>query len=352
MPLNEPGWWYGRGADRSWQALALSPLSAFYDWVTRRRMARDDGLRSPLPVICVGNFTAGGTGKTPFVCWLAEALKQRAQTPVILTRGFGGRLAGPVWVDGDQHTAQDVGDEPLLIAKHAPVMVARDRAKGLRAILKDQDKFNVVIMDDGLQNPSVEKDLAIAVVDGQRGFGNGWVIPSGPLRASLSAQVSAVGAVVINRGSQQNSIADLTDSLVTTLRADGFEGPVLSATLIVPNDVPALENERVLAYAGIGNPERFFDTVRFLGATIVARHVFADHHQVTAGEAQALLQRAKDEALTLVTTEKDDVRLSDADASVAALKAASRVVPIDMVLSEQDQHTIDSLLEACLVNGT
>ena len=152
-------------------------------------MARADSHHAAVPVICVGNFTAGGTGKTPFVCWLVGLLKQRGLKPAILTRGFGGRMTGPVWVQPDTHTAIEVGDEPLLLAKRAPVMVARKRAEGVHAITQHEDQFDVVIMDDGLQNPSIKKDLSIALVDGKRGFGNGQVIPAGPLRASLSRQL-------------------------------------------------------------------------------------------------------------------------------------------------------------------
>lgn len=351
MPLNEPGWWYGRGAMRTWQALALTPLSYVYDWVASQRMIRTDGFEAALPVICVGNFTAGGTGKTPFVCWLADTLKERNHKPAILTRGFGGRLSGPAWVDRDQHGAGDVGDEPLILAKHAPVMVSPDRVKGIQAISQHPDKFDVVIMDDGLQNPSVRKDVSIAVVDGKRGFGNGRVIPAGPLRAALSTQAPRVAAVVVNQGSVTSPSTTQIESITTTLRGQGFAGVVLQATVTVPNDGASLQNERVLAYAGIGNPERFFETVRSLGAEVAHQHTFADHHAITESEAHELLQIAQSKELTLVTTEKDFVRLSSADTRVGALKAASRVVPIEMEFSEQDGAAIKSLIETCCVKS-
>lgn len=312
-------------------------------------MARTGGLAVGLPVICVGNFTAGGTGKTPFVCWLVDATKQRDLKPVILTRGFGGCLPGPVWVDQDSHTAEEVGDEPLLLAKHAPVMVARDRAEGLQAIAQDSKKFDVVIMDDGLQNPSVNKDLSIAVVDGKRGFGNGRVIPAGPLRASLSHQAPRVSAIVINNGPAPDARSPMTAPITSKLRGNGFDGPVIEATMSVPAGAKTLKSKRVLAYAGIGSPERFFETVRLQGADLVEQRVFADHHQLTTVEARSLLQSAADQSLTLVTTEKDWVRLSDHDTVLKELKTASRLVPIVMDISEGDSEEIAALLDVCCV---
>ena len=198
MPLNEPSWWYEAEGRMTWQAWLLSPVSKLYGWIARRRMLRYDGLKVSLPVICVGNFTAGGTGKTPLACWIADRTKGHGARPVFLTRGYGGSLSGPVWVSTDHHTAHDVGDEPLLLVRHAPVMVAANRAEGAAAIGGSDQNFDVIIMDDGLQNPSLEKDLSIAIVDGVRGFGNGCVIPAGPLRAPLKSQIAGVHAVVVN----------------------------------------------------------------------------------------------------------------------------------------------------------
>jgi len=347
VPLNEPSWWYGKGGLNAWAARALLPVSLIYGWVADRRMTRTDGVQGAVPVICVGNFTAGGTGKTPIVCWLVDVLEERGLKPAILTRGFGGRLAGPVWVRRGSQTASEVGDEPLLLAKRAPVMVARNRADGLRTIAQNENTFDVVIMDDGLQNPSVTKDLTIAVVDGMRGFGNGRVIPAGPLRASLGEQAPRVSAVVINHGSALSSSASFKERISEKLRRHGFDGPVIDASISVSAHAEGLAGKRVLAYAGIGHPERFFETVRSLGAQLVDQRVFADHHVVTQSEAQALVQSAATEGLTLVTTEKDWVRLSDQDPAVQKLKVATHVVPIKMDISKPDREAIAALLEAC-----
>ncbi len=276
-----------------------------------------------------------------------DALKKRDQKPVILTRGFGASQVGPVWVDREKHSAADVGDEPLLLAKYAPVMVARDRAQGLQAIALTPEKFDVVIMDDGLQNPSVNKDLSIAVVDGRRGFGNAKVIPAGPLRAPLSVQALRVAAVVVNQGALPDAGGSMTHAIASGLRAHGFDGPVIGAKVSVPSATVSLQNARVLAYAGIGNPERFFETVCALGADLVEQRVFADHHEMCAGEAHDLLKSAVNQDLTLVTTEKDWLRITGHDDALKKLKAASRVVPIVMEISEPDARKIVALLDGC-----
>ena len=348
MPLSEPSWWYKTDGRMSWQAWALQPFSKLYGWMAGRRMLRNDGLDAPLPVICVGNFTAGGTGKTPLACWVAERLKDHGAHPVFLTRGYGGRLKGPVWVDTDHHTAHDVGDEPLLLARRAPVVVAANRAAGAVAASASDERFDVIIMDDGLQNPLLKKDLAVAVVDGVRGLGNGHEIPAGPLRAPLAVQATRVDAVVINHGAEREEAKARHSKLATQMETAGFQGPVLSASVSVVGDLTLLHDEQVLAYAGIGNPERFFDTVRALGGKIKECQTFQDHHELTAGEAQALLKIAADHQLSLVTTEKDWVRISSDQSDLAELKKRSRVVPITIEFSEPDGRQLESMILECV----
>jgi len=345
VPLNEPSWWYGAGEQVAWQARALSLVASVYSWVADRRMSRIGGLDVGLPVICVGNFTAGGTGKTPFVRWLVGRLQQRNQRPAILTRGFGGRLAGPVWVDREKHSATDVGDEPLLLAQNVPVMVARDRARGLKEIVQTSGEFDVVVMDDGLQNPNLHKDLSIAIIDGGRCFGNGKVIPAGPLRASLGVQASRVAAVVINHGALSGDKGPVTQAITSVLRSHRFAGPVVGAKISVPSEAESLQKVRVLAYAGIGHPERFFNTLEALGAELVEHRVFADHHEVTPREADDLLTLAGDQNLTLVTTEKDWVRIGTREGALKDLKATTRVVPIEMEISVSDAKNIAALID-------
>ncbi|MEL6373691.1 MAG: tetraacyldisaccharide 4'-kinase [Pseudomonadota bacterium] len=187
MPLEAPPWWYGRRY--AMVSHALLPIAAIYGALAARRMAQPPQATSALPVICVGNFTAGGTGKTPFALHIASRLIAQGHCPVFLTRGYGGSLKGPVLVDRDAHTAQDVGDEPLLLAASASTVVARAREMGLALIAErnahadSAARHDVIIMDDGLQNPRVKKDLTFALIDAERGLGNARVIPAGPLRA-------------------------------------------------------------------------------------------------------------------------------------------------------------------------
>lgn len=353
MPLNEPSWWYEANGRLSWQAWALSPFSKSYGWIVYRRMLRGDGLDVSLPVACVGNFTAGGTGKTPLACWLAKRLKNDGARPVFLTRGYGGRLKGPVWVDADQHTARDVGDEPLLLVRHAPVMVSANRADGAVAIVESGKNFDIIIMDDGLQNPSLKKDFTIAVVDGIRGVGNGCVIPAGPLRAPLNTQVGCVDAIVVNHGALVPEHAEKKHAdLKSQLDSNGFRGPVFSASISVTGNTTLLRDEKVLAYAGIGHPERFFETVQGLGVKIEERRVFQDHHEISVPEAQDLLKLALGRNLKLVTTEKDWVRLSSHQQELSKLKQLSIAVPIALEFSEKDGRQLESLIMGCLRGPT
>jgi tetraacyldisaccharide 4'-kinase len=193
--LDEPSWWYSGAGDIRQRLLA--PLGQLYGWIAERRYYRNQPYRSRLPIICVGNFTAGGTGKTPLSMAIARLLIARGERPVFLTRGYGGTTSGPSWVDDTPGAAKRFGDEPLLLAAVAPTMVARDRRAGIIAIEGDRRPLSVVIMDDGLQNGSVTKDLSIALVDGKRGIGNGEVIPAGPLRAPLDFQIGLVDAIVV-----------------------------------------------------------------------------------------------------------------------------------------------------------
>jgi tetraacyldisaccharide 4'-kinase len=292
--------------------------------------------RARLPVICVGNLTAGGTGKTPLSLAIAESLLVAGEHPVFLTRGYRGRLAGPLWVDRKAHTARDVGDEPLLLARSAPAVVARDRKAGAALIERSGQPASVIIMDDGLQNPALAKDLSIAVVDGARGVGNGEVIPAGPLRAPLELQLSRVDCIVVNGGEE--------GPFGARLRRE-FPGPVLSAAIAPADGSEWLTGARVVAYAGIGNPGRFFATLEALGAEVVARVPFPDHHTFGGQNAARLLALARERSAELVTTEKDLVRLHGAQGRLAELRLHSRALGIRIDLTEGDQVRLMSLIE-------
>jgi tetraacyldisaccharide 4'-kinase len=298
--MHEPAFWY---RPSSWISRLLLPLGALYGAVAGRRLQRQ-GLDAGIPVLCVGNYHVGGAGKTPAVLALATMLRELGETPVVLSRGYGGRLRGPIKVDPERHVAADVGDEPLMMARTVPVVVARDRADGV-ALARSQGA-SVILMDDGFQNPAIAKDASLIVIDGERGLGNGYVFPAGPLRAPLQAQFDRTDAlIVVGDGPAAKAVA-------AAVAARGR--PVLSAHL-KPHDgsVASLRGKRALAFAGIGDPARFFRTLRGSGIEVVRERAFADHHPFSKGEIETLIAEAKRDGLTLVTTEKDLARLRKAD---------------------------------------
>ncbi|MEY9755124.1 tetraacyldisaccharide 4'-kinase [Bradyrhizobium yuanmingense] len=294
--MREPAFWY---RPRSLQSYALWPLGALYGAITARRMLRQ-GVDAGIPVICVGNYHVGGAGKTPTVLVLTKLLRELGETPVVLSRGYGGRLKGPVMVDRERHDASDVGDEPMMMARDVPVVVARDRLDGV-ALAKSQGA-TVILMDDGFQNPRLFKDASLIVIDGERGLGNGAVFPAGPLRAPLAAQFARTDALVlIGDGNAANDVAaEIAKRNKPELRARLKPDAASLAQLL---------GKRVFAFAGIGDPERFFRTLRASGIDVVRTRAFADHHMFSDGEIAALAAEAQREQLTLVTTEKDLARL-------------------------------------------
>ena len=296
--MREPGFWHGRS---SLNADLLKPLAALYGAVAAKRL-RHKGLNAGIPVFCVGNYNVGGAGKTPTVLALAKLLRELGETPVVLSRGYGGELRGPVRVDPVRHAASDVGDEPLMVAGALPVVVSRKRAEGVP--LARAHGATVILMDDGFQSPAVVKDASLIVIDSERGLGNGQVFPAGPLRAPLRPQLARTDAlIIVGNGSAAASVA-------AEIAAQGK--PVLSAHL-KPDEaqVGQLRGKRVLAFAGIGDPTRFFNTLRASGIDVARQRAFADHHAYAQAEIESLIAEAKREALTLVTTEKDLARLRD-----------------------------------------
>jgi len=321
--MHEPAFWY---RPPSLMSLLLSPLGAAYGAVAGHRLQRK-GFDAGIPVICVGNYHTGGAGKTPTVLALVGLLGDLGETPVVLSRGYGGRLRGPVMVDPARHLAADVGDEPLMLARTVPVAVARERLDGL-ALAKSQSA-TVVVMDDGFQNPVVAKDVSFIVIDANRGLGNTKIFPAGPLRAPLPPQIDRTDAlIVIGEGTAAEAVSAM-------VRAQ--DKPVLSAQLKADDGaVSWLRDQRVLAFAGIGDPARFFRTLRACGIDVVREHAFADHHPFTQGEIEPLLAEAGRDRLTVVTTEKDLVRLG-VGAKMPAW--AQGIVPFPVRLEFEDART-------------
>ncbi|MFA5120263.1 tetraacyldisaccharide 4'-kinase [Zavarzinia sp.] len=289
--MKAPDFWAGPG-DGGWPARLLTPVSALWTHATRRRLARGPGFDPGIPVICVGNVTAGGTGKTPFAIEIARRLIAAGHRPAFLSRGHGGSAAGPLRVDGQG--AEVVGDEPLLLARAAPAWIARDRAAGARAIAASD--ADVIVMDDGFQNPSLRKSLSFLVLDAGAGLGNGRVIPAGPLREPWADARARADAVVI-AGEGAASLPD----------PGGL--PVLHAA-VRPLDGERFAGRRVFAFAGIGRPAKFYRSLTEVGAAVMATRDFADHHAYTPDEIRDVLAAAAAQHAVPVTTAKDFARLA------------------------------------------
>lgn len=319
--MREPGFWWRKAG---LCAALLAPVAAIYGAVAARRMAAA-GARAGVPVICVGNFTLGGAGKTPTAMLLARMLSEAGERAFCLSRGYGGRLAGSKLVaDGDH--ADQVGDEPLMLARAAPTVIARDRVAG--AALARRQGASVIVMDDGLQNASLAKDFTLAVVDGKRGIGNGMVFPAGPLRAPLAAQLARSDALLVVGA--DDGAADVIAA------AERRSLPVLHGRL-VPDAavVAALTGRKVLAFAGIADPEKFFATAREAGIAVERCTAFPDHHRFTAEEAAGLIMDAEHDGLALLTTEKDRARMIG-DPLTETLAARVHVLPVTMAVREAE----------------
>ncbi len=310
-----PFWW----TKADWRAYALWPFSWVYGRAAGMRMDRARRATSAVPLICIGNFTVGGAGKTPTAIAIARAARARGLKPAFLSRGYGGSLDVTTVVDPEHHRARDVGDEPLLLAREALTVVCRRRVDGARKLAAEG--ADIIIMDDGFQSARLVFDFALLVVDSGRGIGNGHLVPSGPVRAPIGNQLRHATALLkLGRGAA-------ADPLVR--RAARAGKPVYVAET-VRTDAGPLDGVKVLAWAGIADPEKFFRTVRETGAVIEETRSFPDHHHFSEDEIADLIDRAASQGYTLVTTAKDMVRLEPGHGRAGELAAKSRVIEIEV----------------------
>jgi tetraacyldisaccharide 4'-kinase len=324
--MKTPSFWYQKpGA----LACALTPLATLYTAGSRLRRAVATPLHAAAPVICVGNIVAGGAGKTPTAIALGRLLRHEGYAPHFVSRGYGGAAQGPLLVDPQRHTAREVGDEPLLLAKRAPCWVGKDKAQTLHAAADEaaHAKNGLVILDDGFQNPTIAPDAALLVIDGATGLGNGKIVPAGPLRETLDTALARATAVVLIGADEHKLLTRLTK-------------PVFEARLRphIPDDFPDLKP--YLAFAGIGRPQKFFASCRDIGLRLAETHSFPDHHLYSDADIASLLAEADAKGLQLLTTTKDWVRLPDS----AKLKVAA----LQVELTFRDPMALLATLQAAL----
>lgn len=329
--MRAPAFWnirHGRDAAPMLRLL-LTPLGWLYGASVARRLATATPLKLSIPVVSVGNISVGGTGKSPLASLVQQELVRLVGKPVaIVSRGYGGILSGPICIDPAIHSARDVGDEPLMLAADGPVIVARQRSAG--GALAVALGMGAIVLDDAHQNPALVQDLSIVVVDGQAGFGNGRLVPAGPLREAARKGLTRADLVIVMGAISQDCVEDLVS----------YQGPLLHASLVAP---PIQIDGKVLGFCGIGRPEKFDATLRDLELDVADMYPFPDHHCYSKTDLDRLTKVAKVYNATLVTTQKDFVRLPPDFA------ATVRVIPVTATLDDPAAlrailvHTLDRL---------
>jgi len=329
MPIKTPHFW----TELSWQSVILFPVSYIWRFGHYAQQKILNTKETEIPVICVGNLTVGGSGKTPVVITLCRFLSGIGKSTSILTRGFGGKEKGPIFVSTNLHQSLDVGDEPLMMAHSLDVCVSRNRPLGANHIL-DKKKYDCIVMDDGLQNPTLKKDLNIAVFDGKFGIGNGFLLPAGPMRQKLEVGIQNIDLVIFN-GKDETGLGQKIPPHI----------PIFTGELQPDEEiVEKMKNRRVYGFAGIGNPSRFFKTLNNIGADLVGEAHFADHHPYTDADLTQLYEEAMQSGAELVTTQKDWMRLP------TDWRDRVLTVPVRIHFTADDTIKIVSFLETIFEN--
>ena len=329
MPIKTPHFW----TELSWQSVILFPVSYIWRFGHYAQQKILNTKETEIPVICVGNLTVGGSGKTPVVITLCRFLSGIGKSTSILTRGFGGKEKGPIFVSTNLHQSLDVGDEPLMMAHSLDVCVSRNRPLGANHIL-DKKKYDCIVMDDGLQNPTLKKDLNIAVFDGKFGIGNGFLLPAGPMRQKLEVGIQNIDLVIFN-GKDETGLGQKIPPHI----------PIFTGELQPDEEiVEKMKNRRVYGFAGIGNPSRFFKTLNDIGTDLVGEAHFADHHPYTDADLTQLYEEAMQSGAELVTTQKDWMRLP------TDWRDRVLTVPVRIHFSADDTIKIVSFLETIFEN--
>ncbi len=335
MISEAPPFWYEKPGLIAW---GLSPAGAIYGHIAAKRMQAQAKSVANIPVFCIGNFIAGGAGKTPTAMAVAKIAKSVGMKPGFLSRGYGGSVSRPTLVNGDIQNARDVGDEALILCTVAPTVVSPDRPAG--AELLEEQGVDIIIMDDGFQNPSLHKDYVLAVVDSSRGIGNGFCIPAGPMRAELQTQMKSASAVLL-----VGTSAAGTD---VVRKAARMAKPTLSASISV-HHAAAWKGIKVLAFAGIADPSKFHRTLEDIGAEIVEHRNFDDHHEFSPDECRELIELARSEGLTLVTTQKDQARMMRMGEEQEKLLRASKMLRIN--LNFENPRMVEMMLGDAVENA-